>query len=270
MNNPFVFDEASIPPREVVNTDQLGRDVGVGTRLTLSRAVEHGSWELGFWGIDGWSDSILLPDGQYLLHADASRQGPPSAGPVYLAYRSRLFTAEVNWKQSLEQEWLAPLIGFRWLRLGESFSFAGQFGENAATEFEGTYRTTNDLFGAQAGAEAQLFAPTERLSLSATGKAGVYLNDAAMSVNYASTGYDLAQSNQDDSIAFVGEILLTATYRISPSVALRGGYQLNWLEGAALAADQPATYVANPSNGYVNSDGSLFLNGGFGGLEITW
>jgi len=269
-SNAFVFDQASTPPQEVVNADQLGSDAGVGSRITLSRELQQGAWEVCFWGIDGWSDSILLPSGDYLLHADATRRGPPSEGPLYLAYRSRLYTTELNWKHALECNWLSPLVGARWLRLGESFGFAGQYGDAPSTEFEGIYRTQNDLFGGQLGAEALLFAPTERLSLSATGKAGAYLNDVQMTVDYTAEGNELSQSNQDESLAFVGEILLTASCKITPSVTVRGGYQLNWIEGAALAANQPSTYVAMPSNGKVNDDGSLFLHGGFAGLEVAW
>ena len=43
----------------------------------------------------------------------------------------------------------------------------------------------------------------------------------------------------DNPVAFVGEIGVTTAYQVTRHFAIRGGYQLLWISGAALAAEHP-------------------------------
>ena len=45
-------------------------------------------------------------------------------------------------------------------------------------------------------------------------------------------------TGQSGQVAFVGEIGLTGVYRLSDRLLLRGGYQLMWIDGVALAPSQ--------------------------------
>ena len=77
--------------------------------------------------------------------------------------------------------------------------------------------------------------------------------------------------NSDSAAAFVGELGLTASYDIRCNLSLRAGYQLLFLDGVALAADQvPNTgdLIGNnntPVN--VHTGNSLFFHGLHVGLE---
>jgi len=71
------------------------------------------------------------------------------------------------------------------------------------------------------------------------------------------------------SVAFCGEIGITAAYNLTDRLALRGGYQLLWLDGVALASQQP---ILNPppllsAATSVGTSGDVFYNGAFIGLE---
>jgi hypothetical protein len=63
---------------------------------------------------------------------------------------------------------------------------------------------------------------------------------------------------------------LNATWRLNQNWGIRGGYQVYWLEGVALAPDQVlSTDLANQTGG-IDPNGHLFLHGANVGLEAAW
>ena len=70
-------------------------------------------------------------------------------------------------------------------------------------------------------------------------------------------------------MAILGEVGLTAKYRLTDHVAIRAGYQFMLLHGVALAPDQIATsdVVTETTSTKL---GSLITHGGTFGVEVFW
>lgn len=171
-------------------------------------------------------------------------------------------------------EWLA---GFRYLDLREKLHIAGQRDETGGTE-SGVYdiRTIKQLCGGQLGARWRCWG--ERLGFEATGKLGVFGN-AAEQEQYI-TDYPADQSGpfplrpvtgaDGTEVAFVGDLNLTAIYRLNEVWSLRAGYNLIWISGVALAPDQVDFSGTLPAGEQLHSTGSLFLHGVSCGVKARW
>jgi len=196
---------------------------------------------------------------------------PGTAGDNFFSnYRSYFHNVEINYSRNLNQR-LALLAGFRYLSWQENLN-------NTVNTAAGTsirdYFTNNNLYGGQLGA-AWTACLGQRLSATITGKAGLYGNDSSMSAraNIANLGAAPTITNGSASqaqVAFIGDLGLVGTYRVSNHLALRGGYNLMWVEGIGLAPDQVnnSNFAANTFSD--NTRGGVFLHGGLGGVELSW
>ena len=167
-------------------------------------------------------------------------------------------------------EWLA---GFRYIDLNEELNILAQKTVSGAVE-EGTYdiRTSNRLFGAQLG--ARLRRSSCQFGWEATGKAGVFANDAQERqsvVDFPTFPIRPTVSSSGNRTAFVGEFNLSAFCRLTDIWSLRGGYNVMWIEGLALAPDQlDFNFATSPSGNVLHNNGGMFLHGVNVGLEARW
>ena len=69
--------------------------------------------------------------------------------------------------------------------------------------------------------------------------------------------------------AFVGDINLSAIYRLSDVWGIRAGYNTIWIGGVALAPDQFTFGMDGPLQA-VAGGGGIFLHGVNLGLEARW
>jgi hypothetical protein len=68
----------------------------------------------------------------------------------------------------------------------------------------------------------------------------------------------------------VGELGLSGTYQLTRVLTVRGGYNLMWIAGVALAPDQ-LDFTDLPSSGTaLDRGGGIFLHGANVGLEARW
>ena len=167
-------------------------------------------------------------------------------------------------------QWFA---GFRYLNLGDKLDILAQRNEVGGLE-EGSYgvRTSNNLFGGQIGAKIRR--STECFGWEATGKAGVFYNDARESQwvtdfpNYALRPY---VSDSQGRAAFVGELNFSAIYHLSCSTDLRLGYNVLWIDGVALGPNQlDYRFATAPSGNQVNASGGMLMHGVNLGAETRW
>ena len=99
-------------------------------------------------------------------------------------------------------------------------------------------------------------------------KVGVYLNQADAASSAGGILLDSSGRNDETSAAFLGELGLDAVYDVSCCLSLRAGYQLLFVAGVALAADQvPNTgnLAAGSPNVPVSVDSSSLL---YHGLNV--
>ncbi len=71
-------------------------------------------------------------------------------------------------------------------------------------------------------------------------------------------------------MAFVGELNLSAFYRLTDVWDLKAGYNLMWIDGLALAPDQLDFNFAPPNGNQLQNGGAMFLHGVNVGLEARW
>lgn len=176
-------------------------------------------------------------------------------------------------------EWL---VGFRYLNLAERLNIYAERdqqtgGGTVEVEFPGVYdiRTSNNLFGPQIGARARRWGT--KWGWEAAGKAGIFGNAAHQEqsvIDYPDfpESFPLRPetSAADGQVAFVGELNLTAIYRLSDVWNLRAGYNLIWIAGVALAPDQLDFSGTLPAGEQLSSNGSVFLHGVSCGMEARW
>jgi hypothetical protein len=203
--------------------------------------------------------------GPVWMDVDGAGNVLPSLGDVQAEYKSQLFTGELNlWRHFGERFRL--LGGFRALELEEHFSAAGSF---PALGFETVDEDAhNNLYGFQLGADVMLI-EWMRLNVNCIAKAGAYSNTCSQNGHVAvqANPPGLFVAANGTHTAFLGEIGLQGTVEITSSLFFRGGYQLMWLDGVALAPDQLA--VNNFVTGAAGLRyGTVFYHGANMGFEL--
>jgi hypothetical protein len=285
-DQPIAINNAT--SQTVLSTSNLNSGPIGGLRALVGFHVDDVPIELGYFGLFGGSASagvasatpnaFTLPDG--LGRAADVFVG---ANQINVQYNSQINGAEINLpcchcccdcdcdgnKRCRSWEWL---VGFRYLSLRENLDVFGVRTVAGAPE-NGDYniQTHNDLFGGQVGARFRRC--LGRFSWEATGKAGIYGNDAGQTQyvqdfpNFAlrpTIGTDQGQ------VAFLGELNLTAIYQLNDIWGLRAGYNLIFIDGVALAPDQFDFSFTPTSGSAVNTAGHLVLQGVNVGLEARW
>jgi hypothetical protein len=175
-------------------------------------------------------------------------------------YRSELQSIEINFRRDLWLDCVTLLGGFRYIDFNERLDLGP----------DNNWTTRNDLFGFQLGGEAILYEHCCGLRIESFGKAGVYGNNARVGVMLQAVEEEpVSETNGMDHVAFFGEAGLWASYEFHTCWRVRGGYQVMWLDGVLVAANQaPMT----DNNGIVQAfayrdvvyHGAMFM------LEANW
>jgi hypothetical protein len=245
---------------------QVGWEIDVTRRLNCDWDVEARYFDLG--GQSANSPTITSSNGAGVLYAPTA-QGlffPPVN--TSLSYTSRLQDVELNARRGLN-DWLTVLAGFRYLDLDDRIlvkELTVTAGADATQKLEGF----NSLVGFQIGADASLWRRGS-FSVDALVKAGIYDDLARNALTYDSTSLAVhsATGASADRAAFCGEIGITLNYELTQRLSVRGGYELLWLDGVALASQQLSINpppILRPAAA-VATGGDLFYNGAFVGLE---
>ncbi|MCC7085376.1 MAG: hypothetical protein IT427_10250 [Pirellulales bacterium] len=256
---------------QLLNASSLGNDWQTGFRLIAMRRLASDRWlDVEYFGIDGWSSRRSFGPGNLLLIGDESQSGPPATTANFF-YGSRLHTVEANLRAA-DDGWIQPLAGFRWVRLSETYDVSGLWNVGLGPlPYQLNYHTQNDLYGGQIGANAILWDRGGPLRVNVVGKAGVYLGHASNDAGFdGSPIISLQTQSVTDRCSFFGELGLNASWRFNSTWALRGGYQVYWLEGVAMAPNQVLSTDLAGQGGGINGAGGLFLHGAHVGLEATW
>ncbi len=239
---------------------QAGFDVGAIRKLNDCWSLEGRYFQIDSWNAN--SGPTGVPNSG--VSFQGARVGFPIPSFISASYSSLLRSAELNGRRELNG-WLTALAGFRYINLDESLTVTQEAFAVGGFQRAHNARTTNNLFGGQLGAEASIWS-CGRLRVDGYGKAGLYLNSATTDYNLPAV---FNFHGQQDHLAFVGDISLTATYCVTNHVALRGGYQVLWVEGVALASDQFVAPSSAP-RATVDATGGVFYHGFIAGLEISW
>jgi|GEM_PF-5282756 len=176
--------------------------------------------------------------------ASASRTVPDAPGwRDQLSYQSCLKAAEPNIRKHFD--WFDGLIGFRYANSKELLSgLQSRPGKITTT----TWNAQNNLFGAQ---------------IRSSSTAGIDGNSAGTSFTIS-----------DNFVPFSPFDFANASLQLTPHVTLRGGYQILWFDGVAVASRQVLTtgssnFVGQAAS-HVDSAGTILNQCAKPGLEVTW
>ena len=234
----------------------------IGAIRTISDDL---AFDFRYFAIDSWTASqtnALTPGGSVLNTATpVTFVGFSSAASTY---GSNLYSTEFNLRRN--HGWLQTYLGYRYVELNEDLNFQLTppilYHESA----------DNRLHGLQFGANANVWNNGSRFRLDSWIKAGVYYDLIRHGGGLAlAPGVPIfGQVNQrDNNTAFLGEVGLVGIYQLTDTIAIRGGYQLLWLDGVALASEQVRTTNVITGTG-ADIHGDVFFHGALIGVEAQW
>jgi hypothetical protein len=262
-----------------------------GFNLDLADQFEHGPGGRVF--VTGFNDRQfglqVGYEGINEFHANALFSNGLDSRAI--SYESSLNSVEVNFMRRTSSPW-RPFGGARYIELDEEFfdtTTAGRVipppadppaGPVAYIDTMNGRSLENRLMGLQAGMFRDTWRFNRWLSIEPFGNAGVYLNDfkrraytrttttvvngddiSTPASEYSEVAVTLGSATIQEfsELAFVGEAGITSVLRLSPCVALRGGYQVLAINGIGQGIDAFLVQGLNPD--------TLVYHGGHFGIE---
>jgi len=266
--------------------------------------------EFGYMGIYSWDAHATVIDASnnlYSLFSLAAPGVPPfGASPAgvtnpggpnpfserahqhTISLESDLQTAEISYRRY----WLGYiprvsgtlLAGFRYTRVTDEFEFE-TLGSEPLPQTTGPLAALdynedceNNLAGIQAGGDIWV-SLWQGVRIGAEGKAGIYDNHSVLRNRITTTPHTTAppetfEEFKNDHAAFIGEASFDVVFDIFPSLSLRAGYEMLFLNSLVLAGDnfnQISPYEnQGPRVPFFEDDGELFYHGGHFGVEYIW
>jgi hypothetical protein len=177
------------------------------------------------------------------------------------------------------------IAGFRYTRLDENFVFESQgsqpavnnpLGPLAALRYDSDCE--NNLAGFQTGGDIWI-SLTQGLRIGAETKLGLYNNHYSLSNRITTTPIGttpptLTEEINDDKPAFLAETSFDIVFDILPSLSLRTGYEVLFMDSLVLAGEnfnQTSPYGnQGPRVPFVNDNGEAFYSGVHAGIEYIW
>ena len=294
----------------VLNTNDLDIQDQVGFRIIGRYDICPLSVvEFGYTGIFDYSDSATVNDPTGNLYSLFSRPAPGTGlfgtspagvsvpgGPLpfteraiqqSISLKSDLQSAEISYRRY----WLgwSPrisgtlLAGFRYTKVDEDFNFSTLGTPNVDPTFTNPafrYNTdaVNNLAGFQAGGDMWV-GIFQGCRIGAEGKAGIYDNHYDLHTTIADGNAGalqnfLTERFRDDKAAFLTEGSVDFVADILPSLSLRAGYEVLFMDSLVLAGEnfnQTSPYGNQGTRvPFVKDDGQLFYHGAHAGIEYTW
>ena len=280
-SRPIALDAQTGGP--LLTTDDLDFPFSGGLRAYVGhRICGCWAWELGYFGLFG-ANASTTASGEFAFPDDFGVGTNVFFGTdrISLDYTSDIHSAELNLvccccccepcgcrELCRSVEWI---YGLRYFRIDETLEIGAERDEVGGIE-TGSYRveTSNDLYGGQFG--VRLRRCCGPWSIEGTGKAGLYYNDAHQTQTIIDfPDFVLRQSGaSDDRVALVGELNATLIRQVSEHWYLRGGYNLMWIDGIALAPSQLDFSLVSTSGTTIDSGDTMFLHGLNLGVEGRW
>ncbi|REK13047.1 MAG: hypothetical protein DWQ37_10515 [Planctomycetota bacterium] len=175
-------------------------------------------------------------------------------------------SAEINLRKNITPN-ISLLAGFRYLSLDDHIKH--QYEVLGLSETLGVF-TVNQLYGAQAGFDANVFT-WGRFQLQTAAKGGIYGNAARNEIRVRSFGVlDSSIGAREQQTTFVGDWNFNGIFQINDIWAIRGGYQLLWVSGVALSTDQFTLADLVTPGVQIDSTGDLFLHGALVSIQAGW
>jgi hypothetical protein len=272
---------------------ELGESLAIGRFLGVDDSNRNQFVELRYWATHDWeTDSLaagVAPITLYGLFTENFAGFADSFVQRY-EYDSSIYNFEANWwlrprgrpdrlvlypngcwrRERNSQLILSYMLGLRYVSLNEDFHFVGQ-SEGAVNnvDFEGLGRysidTSNHLFGFQVGAD--LLHHGRNWSAGLQAKAAPLLNVSDQDSLFQAAGdprflgRDASWTDDSVEVGFLGEFGAVGKYFVSPDVEVFASYDLAWLFGVALAAEQVQRQIPADTTPEIRDEGVVFMHG---------
>jgi hypothetical protein len=272
-NQPLVLldGNAATQSNVLLSTGDFHFPFEVGPRVLLGREFDgFRAFEASYFGIYNWKDtSTINGDNDLNLPGDlglAAGLNFFDADRAVVEYQSLIHNAELNYLQSYGN--ISWLLGFRYFNLQDKLSLTFTDVQTGTSAYK--ISAYNNLFGGQLGGRVQQACGNWSYDL--TGKAGVYGNIIKSSQNVSDfDAFPIRNTRANgDQVAFIGDLELNGNYQFTPTWSLRGGYQVFWIEGLALAPNQLDFTDTTTSGTTLNKTGGMFMHGAHAGLMAKW
>ena len=259
-HRPLVLDTAG---HTLLETQDLNLPFAAGARVVFGvrpDANGHGG-EVVYFGLHDWQEAITvtspndlrLPGDLPLLTTDFLQ-----ADQMQVDYTAQLHNAEINaLYQGGRASWL---VGFRYINLDERFNIHASDLDTAGSDYR--IETWNNLFGGQV--DARVVSEGEKFGWDLTGKAGIFANDCGQRTflgDFGNTFVFRDSSTLHVQTAMDVDLSWSAFWRFNDTWSVRGGYNLMWVYGLALAPDQLDFSTALDDAGKVAASGGVLLHG---------
>jgi len=249
------------------------------------RAPERGGWELGYFGVYGQSasrtvvatppDFLQVPDPIGGLLTVEGEAATVRYNSVINGAELNLFTTSTEWRNHsaswMTVDWLA---GFRYVGVEDQAAILVDCCVDGDGRVPVSYAasTRNNLFGAQVGNRTRW--TWENWAFEGWAKAGLFGNAQEQIqpplVDVFNFPLRQAISTTGGQAAFVGDLNASIVYRLTEVWGIRAGYNLMWIDGLALAADQFDFTNTDVSGTALVTGGGIFMHGANFGLEARW
>jgi hypothetical protein len=298
-NTPYIVFSRDTSGVDRITSSDLGPGDRAGLRVTIAHQVGPGSnLEFSYFGLfDYQTQAEANGEGNLnSIFSDFTNLNPPFGLEQFdLAnYHSVWLSNDIDSMElNYRRRWQGPnclfqgswLVGARYVQVKDNLTWLSVVpssdpdapaGERGG---EGHYSVTgaNYMPGGQVGGDIWV-CMLPGFSIGAEIKAALLGNNAQQKTIMSS--WDpvnqfqgiIDEGVKHSKVAFVGDVSLMATWRLTPQWTLRGGYHMMFVEGVATALenfnpDVPALTTRTP---FLADGGSLFYHGFSVGAEWMW
>ena len=263
-----------------LDANQLYGPAAIAPRYSLTynrdqcRAIEVNYFQV--WGFNG--QELLGPqvdalgDGAF-EQANLVNPSFNTVAGAHVTSSARIQSLEVNLRKT-DGGMIQWISGFRWLEWGQQLNIDDAIVQGGALVGGDIIdvNTLNSLYGWQWGGDMMLWNAGRWLRVNAIGKAGVYYNHQAAQNTYYNDFFNPEANfaGADDTVSFVGETGINASFALTNWLSWRAGYTCFWLGGVATPDRQLGLTSVADGTTSINTNGSVFLHGVTTGLEARW
>lgn len=275
----------------VLSTRDLDFPFNAGPSILIGHTInECYQIEGGYFNLSQWDDTAAIRDPNNTLFSPFTGITRPAGGLtgidrndfVSIHETSFLRSAELNLRQQLPMPpgrmTASFLVGLRYIGISERLNYL------ATSPFPAAGTTTtvnvdigNDMLGPQIGGKVQFFKEAcWWIDFEAKGAIlqDSIVRDASGTFTAPPAGIPASFVSRDSErrTAFLGDLDLTATYRVSPFCSARFGYRAIWVDRVALASDNFQTDISLLTLGpaHATNRDHVVYHGPHAGLEFNW
>ena len=294
VDRPIIVNSTA-PGAPVISAADPASTIGTGARLLYGNYGEDDlGWEVGYLGVFGMTAARVTTSPGGTLEAPnqvfATQAGLVNGFSARVTDNASINSIELNAvfhdydggynrrsgrpAQRCEGydgghvDWIG---GFRWANLQDAAVLAIPPGSSRDPSTYSVNATSN-LFAAQVGTRGRMaFEGWAVEGWMKIGIAGTMLSQSQTLFDVQSaTPFRQPTSGDTAGMGMIADMNLSAVYRLNDVWGLRVGYNLMWLTGVALAADQWDFSPSQTGGTGINGTGSVFLSGANLGLEARF